>query len=145
MREILFKAKRTDNGDWVEGYYLRAGTHWHKKGVHNDWIVADAIQNGGFLNLLKRYAVDLKTVCPYTGLLDKNGKKVFEGDKLHFEYLWFGELYKNDYVVSWKDGNFFLNPIGTGLSDEFSVDTLLSCEVIGNIHDDKENEIAKND
>lgn len=145
MREILFKAKRIDNGDWVEGYYLRAGTHWHKKGVHNDWIVVDAIQNGGFLNLLKRYAVDLKTVCPYTGLNDKNGKKVFEGDKLHFEYLWFGELYKNDYVVSWKDGNFFLNPIGTGLSDEFSVDTLLSCEVIGNIHDDKENEIAKND
>ena len=143
MRKVLFKAKRTDNGEWVEGYYLRAGTHWYKKGIHNDWIVVDAIQNGGFLNLLKRYAVDPKTLCMYTGLTDKDGRDVFEGDKLHCEYYLFGELYKKDYTVSWGDGNYFLKPIGTGLSDEFSMDILLSCEVIGNIYDDEEKETNK--
>lgn len=46
------------------------------------------------------YEVDPETVCQCTGLNNKDGRDVFEGDKLHCEYLWFGELYKDDYVVS---------------------------------------------
>lgn len=148
MREIWFKAKRTDNGEWVEGYYLRAGTHWHKKGIHNDWLVVDAIQNGGFLNLLKRYAVDPKTVCQYTGLTDSNGVKVFEGDILKFtdkfnDYEWTGRMEFGNPNAGYTWGWQLVYVSG----EEANVDTLCwfdmeesgaYSEVIGNIHDKEE-------
>ena len=43
MRDILFRGKRVDNGEWVEGYYVRAGHHWHKYGIHEDWIVCGVL------------------------------------------------------------------------------------------------------
>ena len=69
MREILFKAKRLDNGAWVEGSLIT-----YKDGTAficcEDYIP----------DVLNKYEVDPSTVCQYTGLTDKNGKKVFVGD-----------------------------------------------------------------
>lgn len=76
----LFRGKRVDNGKWIEGYYCKATKHWHKYGIHNDWIITSAFQNGGFFNLAGRYAVVSETVGQWTGLTDKNGVKIFEGD-----------------------------------------------------------------
>ena len=62
-REILFRAKRRDNGEWVEGYVIQRYGAWFIYDIKN----ADTcIQNG--------YLVDSDTICQYTGLTDKKGK-----------------------------------------------------------------------
>lgn len=73
MREILFKAKRIDNGEWVEGLI------WKKKYNTNKIFIScfpDEDDNE------EAYVVDSKTICQYTGLTDKNGTKIWENDVL---------------------------------------------------------------
>lgn len=162
MREILFRGKRCDNGEWVQGFYVRADHHWHKNGIHKDWIVCGASANGGWFALHNKYAVAHETVGQFTGLTDKNGKKIFEGDVFKFpdeifesyytscgtEYnSWeienFGVVgYEEDYgrydFVQYRFGN---NAVEADLHENQDInfaDFVRELEVIGNIHDNPE-------
>ena len=72
-REIKFRAKRLDNNQWVIGYYLP--TQYGEK--HFIYFALE------FLNEHTRIEIDIKTLGQYTGFVDINGIKIFEGDVVH--------------------------------------------------------------
>ena len=76
MREILFKAKRKDDGKWVEGYYQK---RYDLLGNEEHLIFhADSYK-------VWEYAeIDSETLCQFTGLCDKNGKKIWENDIIQY-------------------------------------------------------------
>lgn len=131
MREILFRGKRLDNGEWIQGDLVQFLPHGIVRIVTQEPPYKDA-------------EVDSDTVGQFTGLTDKNGKKIFEGDIIHLEYsqVFFGGVYFGEYTaeVSYKEGCFITDGINNG--DE--IETPLSgfdndeLEIIGNIHDNPE-------
>ena len=131
MREILFRGKRVDNGEWIQGDIVQFPVHGVVRIVEQEPSYKDA-------------EVDSDTVGQYTGLTDKNGRKIFEGDIIHLEYsqVFFGGVYFGEYTaeVSYKEGCFITDGINNG--DE--IETPLSgfnndeVEIIGNIHDNPE-------
>lgn len=120
MREILFKAKRLDNGEWVEGYYAK------RHGVPLIYEIRECPQNN--------YEVDPKTVCQYTGLTDKKGKKIWENDIVQLDngaalrVSW--HHFKASWVIS-KKGWMYNHFFGEGVEPE-------NVEVICNIFDNPE-------
>ncbi len=69
MREILFKAKRVENGEWVEGYVIR------KYGLY---FIYDIVNSESCRQ--NNYEIDPETLCQFTELYDKNGKRIWEND-----------------------------------------------------------------
>ncbi len=135
MREIIFRGK-TDNGEWVEGYLTRRPSAI-QYGVHySPWFIdtspRDPDDSGDFYN------VDGETVGQYTGLTDKNGKKIFEGDIVK-GYLGYGDNENNIAYIEYQEDSigFVLVEIlkeDSGKYFEISDDV----KVIGNIHDNPE-------
>lgn len=128
MRTILFRGKMLKSGAWIEGDLRQ-----YPSG-------AVAIKDNSFCHIIE---VDPASVCQYTGLKDKNGKKIFEGDIV--EQSWFdcvepiddsvGEVVycENDCSFSVMDANKKeIVPLGRCHSYHWEVD------VIGNIHDNPE-------
>ena len=143
MRKILFKGKRTDNGEWVCGWYAPL--------VCNDKTVIPYIRNE---NGTDKEVVP-ETVGQYTGLTDKNGKKIFEGDIVRLCRYAFEWEDKSNWkfeigYIRFKNGCFIIDNIYSSdgynelscVYDEITCggeyDSCVIFEVIGNKWDNSE-------
>ena len=142
MREILFRGKRLDNGEWVEG--------WYEMYPFGRWPVKTSIipSEGAKAGHYEHVEVDSSTVGQYTGLKDKNGKRIFDGDILHIAKIadGLGGYYQPplDYpvnvVVKWD----LCAWMWETLCDDKRYITFpdawchYECEIIGNITDNPE-------
>ena len=127
MREILFRGKRIDNGEWVEGFYSL---------INNNHGMKPAIITGTEKGCFIPEFVDPATVGQFTGLTDKNGKKIFEGDIVDRATERSGQKPSHRTgVVVFKRYGFVFEPIG---NRGHGMWTCGEHEVIGNIYDKEE-------
>lgn len=132
MREILFKAKRKDNGEWVEGYYVYDN-------VKNKAFICATRLLYERLPKVMWIEVDPNTLCQFTGCCDKNGKRIWENDICDRK-----EKYPE--VVKMTNGDWTLDysyALGRDFGNSycnlgFYVNERNCVEVIGNIFDNPE-------
>ena len=149
MREILFRGKREEDGKWVYGSFVPDATELRGLTVEMPGFIRnyDFKHESGCKVLM--HEVDRKTVGQFTGLLDKNGKKIFEGDMLKpfddeidkmvvevhhgaFMLCLYGErgyMGEGGWVEEGNYGVFECEPLSSYGDD---------IEVIGNVHDTPE-------
>lgn len=135
MREILFKAKRIDNGEWIEGYYAERNG---KTFIGIDISIYGDIFEVFRTPLIRWFEVDPETLRQFTGLYDKNGKKIWENDILmaHLD-----ESYPEDVAyetVEWGVAGWVAHETGSMDREYLGEFDLEHYEVVGNIFDNKE-------
>lgn len=159
MREILFRAKRKDNGEWIESLtLLKLNEHLYMFQTAWGEITYDLQYNiTAILGRKKPFFVEVipETVERYTGLTDKNGVKIFEGDIVNciktkkgiwvvkygaFTPRFFYECARKSNKVKLPDESFGLYGEFITTKEQFILTTYVPeiCEIIGNIHDNLE-------
>jgi len=143
MRDVIFRGKRIDNGEWVEGSMIKLTPSRYAitdeyPNINNRFIApSDNCKKAD----IRFHEVDPKTIGEFTGLLDHNQKMIFEGDKLFTKEILSFCREKDDEkfaVVEWNnnEARFYGNMRTTCYS--FVADKFSICEIIGNIHDNPE-------
>lgn len=134
MREILFRGKRVNNGEWVEGIYYPVKYSGFSIPGGTDYNILTYPSGGGEIQA----QVISETIGQYTGLTDKNGVKIFEGDIVTYNKEYGGETREKG-TVYWCDGAFWVENVqdeeGYGLLGAL---VKYQLEVIGNVHDNPE-------
>lgn len=126
-REILFKGQRKSDREWIYGNLLRT----------DDGIFI--IQNHVPYHLLAKYEVLKETVCQYTGLTDKNGRKIFENDIVFAPFIGYaGKKEGRKGVVEFVNGAFSVNWNDSEKYGKNFAGYVNDIEVIGNIFDNQE-------
>ncbi|UVY22320.1 MAG: YopX protein [Bacteriophage sp.] len=128
MREILFKGKRIDNGEWIEGYYQKKYDFLGKSHLilyvdnHVRWECVE---------------IDPETLCQFTGETDKNGKRIWESDVVWLVY----DGKEHIYQIVWDNSELDFKATNGEENYGSNFEYLLCCdeiEVIGNIFDNPE-------
>ena len=131
MREILFRGKKVDSGEWIEGLFTRCK-------VGN--LILPCIQrerendNGDYIEAI---IVNGNTLGQYTGLTDKNGNKIFEGDIIVLSNDSVkGEIFFNEKISAFQLR--YLGELGELFEPKFLGEWITCYSIVGNIHDKEE-------
>lgn len=145
MREILFRGK-TLTGRWVEGSYYKQEEFYGSK--EDADVIITSKENLTYDQALGFAVVLPETVGQYTGLTDKHGNRIFEGDIIKQEFALNGEeraiVSVIEYGISYAYSDVcgvcqrFSDGSGTAMLSVGDKSGLVYCEIIGNIHDNPE-------
>lgn len=142
MRKILFKGKKKDNGEWIEGYLFDDGMLGEKRMFIGKLVIApyEGPIRGKWTVIANGFAeVDPDTICEYTGLTDKNGNRIWEDDICDRKepYPEIVKMHNGDWTLDYsyscgKDYGYCYCNLGFYTVERKEV------EVIGNIFDNPE-------
>ena len=146
MREILFKGKRKNNGEWVEGYLFDNGFDGEEKKYFIGGLIIEKYNGTACdewdITGIYFYETDPETICQFTGPCDRHGNKIWENDILK---TWSGEYaqvkfgfyntgftignYNQGFYAAFSEDSCYRNELGYWCKESY---------VIGNIFDNKE-------
>ena len=130
MRDILFKAKDVQSGEWIEGLLVITKEEYSNEIYYaifekeSEHVCMGEYKDNG------HYQIDPNTICQFTGLKDKNGNKIWENDIVRLD--------EDLYIITWEEDDAMFALEDVGIVEHFSNVDSKWCEVIGNKFDNPE-------